>query len=125
MIGFPSSCKKLGEIKIDEVKDSIADLLLEGEKVIAAFKTLYEEDTVAFTDKRVIVCTPSGVMGKKTDFTSLPYSKIQGFSVETAGAFDSDAEMVLSFLGLGHVKFGFEGHADVAMLARTIGGFVL
>lgn len=125
MIDFPKTFTRLAEIKVDDVNDSIAaDLLLEGEKAVAAFRNDVR-DMVAFTDKRVIVCTPAGVVGRKTDFTSLPYSKIQGLSVETAGSFDSDAEMVLFFLGLGQVKFGFKGHADVAMLARTIGGFVL
>lgn len=34
-----------------------------------------------------------GMISKKKDFTSLPYSKIQTFSVETAGVFDLDSEL--------------------------------
>ena len=125
MIAFPKAFTKLGEIKVDDVKDGMAGLLLEGEKVVAAFKRPYEDDTVAFTDKRVIVSVAGGVVALKKDITSLPYSKIQGFSVETTGSLDTDAEMVLVFLSLGEVKFGFKGPADVAMLTRMIGAFVL
>jgi hypothetical protein len=45
-----------------------------------------------------------GITGKKRDFTSLPYSKIQAFSVETAGHFDLDAELDLWFSGVGNVR---------------------
>ncbi len=31
-----------------------------------------------------------GITGKKCDFTSLPYSKIQAFSIETTGSFDPE-----------------------------------
>jgi hypothetical protein len=38
-----------------------------------------------------------GITGKKCDFTSLPYSKIQAFSIETSGSFDQDTELDLWF----------------------------
>jgi len=66
-----------------------------------------------------------GITGKKKDFTSLPYSKIQAFSVETAGVLDLDSELELWFSGLGKVKFEFVSQADVSGLCRTISGFVL
>jgi hypothetical protein len=46
--------------------------------------------------------------GKKRDFTSLPYSKIQAFSIETAGTFDLDSELDLWFSGLGKVRLEFK-----------------
>jgi hypothetical protein len=78
-----------------------------------------------FTDKRIIAVNVQGITGKKKDYTSLPYSKIVVFSVETAGTFDLDSELELYFSGLGKVKFDFTGQTDVAAIARTIGGFVL
>ena len=35
---------------------------------------------------------------------SLPYSKIQAWTIETAGRFDLDAELELWFSGLGKVR---------------------
>ena len=46
-------------------------------------------DCVVFTSKRIIAVNVQGISGKKKDFTSLPLAKVQAFSVETAGTFDS------------------------------------
>ena len=66
-----------------------------------------------------------GITGKKKDFTSLPYSKIQAFSVETSGMFDLDSELELWFSGLGRVKFEFIGAADVSYICKVISKQVL
>lgn len=63
--------------------------------------------------------------GKKKDFTSLPYSKIQAFSVETAGTFDMDSELEIYFSGLGKVKFEFADRSDIVHLGKIIGSYVL
>jgi hypothetical protein len=55
----------------------------------------------------------------------LPYSKIQAFSVESAGSFDLDAELELWFSGLGKVKFEFKGKTDVAQLNKLVAHHVL
>jgi len=66
-----------------------------------------------------------GLTGKKRDFTSLPYSKVQAFSIETAGTFDLDAELDLWFSGLGKVHLEFKGNADIRQLGQMIAGYVL
>jgi hypothetical protein len=63
--------------------------------------------------------------GKKKDYTSLPYSKVQAFSVETAGRFDLDAELELWLSSLGRVKFEFKGNTDVAYLNKLVAHYVL
>ena len=82
-------------------------------------------DYIAFTSKRIIAVNVQGITGKKKDFTSLPYSKIQAFSVESAGSFDLDAELELWFSGLGKVKFEFKGKTDVASLNKLVAAHVL
>ena len=62
---------------------------------------------------------------KKIDYTSLPYSKIQAFSVETAGVFDLDSELEIWFSGLGKVKFEFISQANVSEICRMISERVL
>ena len=101
----------------------LAKLLLPGEEVIAAFQGM--RDGVVFTGKRVIAINVQGMTGRKRDFTSLPYSKVQAFSVETAGAMHLDSELDLWFSGLGKVRFCFALDVNVHQLAALIGGFVL
>jgi hypothetical protein len=78
-----------------------------------------------FTNKRLIAVNVQGMTGKKRDFTSLPYSKVQALSVETAGAFDRDAELDLWFSGLGKVRLEFKGSADIRGLGQMIANYVL
>ena len=61
----------------------------------------------------------------KKDFSSLPYSKIQAFSVETAGVFDLDSELEIWFSGLGKVKFEFVSKANVYEICKMISERVL
>lgn len=98
-------------------------MLVPGEEVLSAFKGI--RDSVLFTNKRVIAINVQGMTGKKRDYSSLPYSKVQAFSVETAGTFDLDAELDLTFSGLGTVRFEFKGGVDIRSIAQLIGSYVL
>jgi PH (Pleckstrin Homology) domain-containing protein len=73
----------------------------------------------------LIAVNVQGMTGKKRDFTSLPYSKIQAFSIETAGTFDLDAELDLWFSGLGKVRLEFMGNSDIRQLGHMIAAYVL
>ena len=63
--------------------------------------------------------------GKKRDYSSLPYNKIQAWSIETAGRFDLDAELELWFSGLGKVHLDFKGQVDIRTIGKLIGDHVL
>jgi hypothetical protein len=118
-----ASYLKLGQVDYAKVADQIAPLLVGGEKEFVAFKGM--RDYIVFTSKRVIAVNVQGMTGKKKDYTSLPYSKVQAFSVETAGRFDLDAELELWLSGLGRVKFEFKGNTDVAYLNKLVAHYVL
>ena len=60
---------------------------------------------------------------KKTDYGSLPYSKIQAFSVETAGGFDRDSELEIWLSGLGKVKLEFGADVDIRGIGRWLAHF--
>ena len=79
----------------------VEDLLIEGETVIGSYTAV--RDYVVFTNKRIIAVNVQGITGKKQDYSSLPYSKVQAFSVETAGVIDLDSELELYFSALGKV----------------------
>ena len=58
-------------------------VLMADEVVHLAFKGI--RDSVVFTSKRLVAVNVQGMTGKKKDYTSLPWSRVQAFSVETAG----------------------------------------
>lgn len=101
----------------------VSPLLTDGEQYIAEYKTI--RDFVVFTNKRIISVNVQGVTGKKKDFTSLPYAKIQAFSVETAGTLDLDSELELYFSGLGKVRFEFTGASDIIAIGKVISEKIL
>ncbi|KAI3345217.1 PH domain-containing protein [Clostridium botulinum] len=101
----------------------IEPLLISSEIIISTYKTI--RDYVVFTSKRVIAINVQGITGAKKDYTSLPYSKIQAYSVETAGTFDLDSELEMYFSRLGKVKFDFKGSSDIIKIGQIISEFVL
>lgn len=103
--------------------DIIKPMFVTGEEIIGTFQAI--RDGVVFTNKRIIVVNVQGITGKKKDVTSLPYSKIQAYSVETAGVLDLDSELELWFSGLGKIKLEFVSRANVAEICKIISDHVL
>lgn len=99
-------------------KDEVQPLLADGEEVALAFEGV--RDFVVFTNKRVIAVNVQGVTGRKKDYSSLPYSRIQAYAVETDGLLDNDGELDLWFSGLGKVRFEFKENVDLPAIARHI-----
>ncbi len=123
MIDFDNgSVIKLKQASLDSA-DEILPLLIDGEKVVSCYKGI--RDFAAFTTHRIISVNVQGITGKKKDFTSMPYSRIQTFSVETSGVLDLDSELELYFSGLGKVKFEFTGRSDIVEIGRLIGEKIL
>ena len=114
---------KLSPVEPESQLDRVAPLLIEGERIVAAYKAI--RDAVVFTNKRVIAMNVQGITGKKVDYTSLPYSKIQAYSVETAGTFDFDCELDLFYSSIGHIRFELRGGCDIRELCRIISTYVL
>lgn len=115
-------------LKLKPVDDSayfeaIAPMLVDDESIVGTFKAI--RDGVVFTNKRIFVINVQGITGKKVDYTSLPYSKIQAYSVETAGVIDLDSELELWFSGLGKIKLEFIARADVGKICKMISERVL
>ena len=124
MIDFENgSLFKLSPVEPESQMPRVAPLLVECEYIVAAFKAI--RDSVVFTNKRVIAMNVQGLTGRKIDFTSLPYSKIQAYSIETAGTFDLDCELDLFYSGIGHVRFELRGSCDVRELCRCISAYIL
>ena len=102
----------------DEYAGKVRDLLMDGEKVLASYKSL--RDGVVFTDRRLIAVNVQGITGSKKDYTSLPYKNIVAYSVETAGTFDLDSELDLYFSAVGKVRFEFTGRTNIVEISNFI-----
>lgn len=124
MIDFQNaSFLKLKPVDDSTFFDILAPMLVSGEKIIGTFQSV--RDGAVFTDKRIFAINVQGITGKKKDFTSLPYSRIQAFSVESAGVLDLDSELELWFSGLGKIKFEFVARANISAICRMISEKVL
>ena len=123
MIDFQNaSFMKLKAVDPKGFSAMVSPMLIDGEQILSAYQSI--RDGIVFTNKRIFAINVQGITGKKKDFSSLPYSKIQAFSVETAGTFDLDSELELWFSGLGKVKFEFTSNCNVSEICRMISGFV-
>ena len=118
-----ASFMKLKEVQTAEGTNLVAPMLVDGEEVLHTFKTI--RDMVIFTNKRIISVNVQGITGTKKDFTSMPYSKIQVFSVETAGTLDLDAELTVWFSGVGKVKFEFKSNFDISAFNKLLSNYIL
>ena len=114
---------KLSKGNEKKIPDDIHDLLIPQEEIIGYYTAL--RDYVVFTSKRIIACNVQGVTGTKKDFSSLPYSRIQAFSVETAGALDIDAELSVYISGLGQVRFEFSGAGKIKEISQAMAEYIL
>ena len=124
MIDFNNSAfVKMKQVNPGPLMGDIQPLLINGEQVIGAYKAM--RDYCVFTNKRVISVNVQGVTGKKKDFTSLPYSKVSAYSIETAGVLDMDSELEMYFSGLGKVKFEFTGQSNIVQIGQIISTFIL
>ena len=124
MIDFQNSAVfKLKGVSNDAFQGLISPIFVQGEQIIYSYQTV--RDGVVFTNKRILAINIQGITGKKKDISSLPYSKIQAFSIETAGTLDLDSELEIWFSGLGKVKFEFSKDSNVAASGRIISEYVL
>jgi hypothetical protein len=87
------------EVNATKLQDDLAPVLVPGEEIGKAFAIF--RDLFVFTDQRLIIIDKQGLTGSKVAYHSVLYRSITQFSVETAGSFDSDAELKIWVSGGG------------------------
>jgi len=125
-MGIDFSNKKVFKLNQENLQNGInavSNLLIENEQVVGSYVSM--RDRVIFTNKRIISVNVQGITGSKRDFTSFPYSKIQFFSVETAGTIDLDCELELFLAGGVNIKFEFFGSNNIQEIGKMISRFIL
>lgn len=117
----------LTPISKNDVRQEVNRLLINGEEIIYAFKTI--RDQLVFTNKRILAIDVQGITGKRKEFTTLPYSKIQFFSVQTPAFMEiiSDSELFIMFADGFTAKFEFkDSKVDiVGDIAKIISEYIL
>ena len=115
----------LRAIKPESVRADVNGLLIGGETIVSAFQTV--RDQLVFTNKRIIAIDVQGVTGKRKSFTTLPYSKVQFFTIQTPGFMElfSDTELLLMFSSGFTAKFEFRGSVDIGQISRVISQYAL
>ena len=118
--------KTLIKLKPSDLKDgikSVSNILINNEEVTFSFSSM--RDKLIFTNKRIISVNVQGITGKKVDYTSIPYSKIQVFSIETSGTFDLDSELDVTISGLGTIRFELSAQTDIKNLGQYLSSHII
>lgn len=120
-----NSVFNLKPIKVESVRNEVMGLLIDGEEIVYAFQTI--RDQLIFTNKRIIAVDVQGITGKRKSYTTMPYSRIQYFTVQTPGFIEAypDSELFLTFSSGFTAKFEFKDKVDIGVLGRLISQYIL
>ena len=106
-----------------EDTSAIDEILIEGETIAAAYKTI--RDVAAVTNKRIIIADKQGLTGKKVEIYSIPFKSINMYSTENSGGFlDFNAEIQL-WTRSGMFKLNLNKGVDIRQLDRLIAKQIL
>ena len=112
--------QNLVRIKEKDICKNVQALLLEGETIVGAYKTV--RDQAVFTSHRIFLVDMQGVTGTRQEIFVLPYKKVLHFGIQTAGFGDplQTSELTVCFADEHEAKFGFIGQEELLAVARAI-----
>jgi hypothetical protein len=91
---FRDNQRPLDTVEMDRVYHSDPHILRGDEHVEMAFKG--RRDVTLFTNLRIIIIDPKGLVGKKVVYFTIPWESVVGHAVRTAGAYlDFDTEVCI------------------------------
>ena len=109
--------QNLIRIKEKEICKNVQELLLDGEQIVGAYKTV--RDQAVFTTHRIFMVDMQGMTGTRQEIFVLPYRKIQiGDPLQTS-------ELTVCFADEHEAKFGFIGQDELLAVARAISRCIL
>ncbi|MBP4081696.1 PH domain-containing protein [Aeromonas sp. MrichA-1] len=112
-----------------EHKSLVEHLMIPGEEILVASKEI--DACVFLTNKRIIVSSKSGMIGKKIDCTSIPYKKIQMYSITKSESKDKGGMVEILVFGMERekttqrIEFGFTSEEDAMIAEKVISEGVL
>lgn len=112
------------ELCAEDIEQEMDRLLTMGEQVEKAYKLM--RDLIIFTNKRMILIDKKGMTAKKVEYHSIPYRSITRFSIEAAGHFDLDAELLIWVTGEETpIQKQFSRGVDIYQLQSVLAYYVL
>ncbi len=105
-----------------DVPDDVKEILIDGEEVEVAYKTI--RDVAVVTNKRIIIADKQGITGKKVEVYTIPFKSINMYSSENAGTIDINAEIQL-WTRAGTFKLNLKKGVDIRKLDKIIGSHIL
>ena len=117
--------QNLVRIKEKEICKNVQALLLDGETIVGAYKTV--RDQAVFTSHRIFLVDMQGVTGTRQEIFVLPYRKVLHFGIQTAGFGDplQTSELTVCFADEHEAKSGFIGQDDLFAVANAISRRIL
>ena len=117
--------QNLIRIKEKDICKNVQALLLEGETIVGAYKTV--RDQAVFTSHRIFLVDMQGVTGTRQEIFVMPYKKVLHFGIQTAGFGDplQTSELTVCFADEHEAKFGFIGQEELLAVARAISRCIL
>ena len=117
--------QNLIRIKEKDICKNVQALLLEGETIVGAYKTV--RDQAVFTSHRIFLVDMQGVTGTRQEIFVLPYRKVLHFGIQTAGFGDplQASQLTVCFADEHEAKFGFIGQDDLFAVANAISRRIL
>lgn len=111
--------QNLIRIKEKEICKNVQELLLDGEQIVGAYKTV--RDQAVFTTHRIFMVDMQGMTGTRQEIFVLPYRKILHYGIKTAGFGDplQTSELTVCFADEHEAKFGFIGQDELLAVARA------
>jgi hypothetical protein len=112
------------EVDASRLQTAFAQVLAPGEQIEKAYQLI--RDTFVFTDKRLVFVNRQGLTGKKVEYQSIPYRSITRFSIETAGAFELDAELKIWVTGNpAPIQLQFNKKLSIYAVQSVLASYVL
>ncbi len=109
--------------KETEAPSEVKEILIDGEKIEAAYKTV--RDVAVITNKRIIVADKQGLTGKKVEIYTIPFKSIVIYSSENArGILDFNSEIQL-WTRAGTFKLNLKKGINIRKLDRLIAQHIL
>ena len=110
-------------VKETEAPSEVNEILIDGEKIEAAYKTV--RDVAVITNKRIIVADKQGLTGKKVEIYTIPFKSIVIYSSENArGILDFNAEIQL-WTRAGTFKLNLKKGINIRKIDRLIAQHIL
>lgn len=112
--------KNIDKIK-EDAKKEIAEILLDGEKILAIYLLL--EDYVVLTNHRLIAVDKMWTSTKKT-ITSIPYKSITAFSLARGGFMSFSKEFEV-YVGAHKHEFKFYNENESVHMYKNLARFLM